>query len=90
MKRPRRRWPHLNSVQDFFKNRMEDKRLPDYIREWYENVYHLLLLHENEVEDVIEELLGEKIRNPAFPDDLGEWLANNFDDEEDEEEGKTE
>ena len=85
-KKGRRRWTHLHYLQDFFKDGMEDSRLPDYTREWYEKVYHLLLLHELDVEDTIEQLLEEKIRNPAFPDDLAEWLVNNFDDEEEEDE----
>ena len=84
MKKGRRSWPNLNYVQDFFKSRMNDQRLPDYAREWYEEIYYRLLWHEHDIEDVIEELLEQNIRNPAFPDDLGGWLDDDFDDDEEE------
>ena len=86
MKKGRPRWPYLRFVQNFYKKRMNDQGLPDYVRDWYEEMYNLLLIHEWNVEDSIKEVLEGKIPNSAFPDDRVGWLDDGFEEDEDEEE----
>lgn len=76
----KRSWPNLKYVQAVFKNKMEDKRLPQYARDFYEKLYKRLLWHESDVEDTISEILDQSIRNPAFPGDMVGWLDDDFDD----------
>ena len=75
----KRSWRHLKYVQTVLKNKSKDKRLPKYVRDFYERLNNRLLWHESDVEDAISEALMQGIRNPAFPDDLVGWLDDDFD-----------
>ena len=75
----KRSWPNLKYVQAVLKNKMEDQRLPQYVRDWYEKLYKRLLWHESDVEDMVSEIVDQSIRNPAFPGDMVGWLDDDFD-----------
>ena len=76
----KRSWPNLKYVQKVLKNKMEDSRLPQYVRDFYEKLYKRLVWHESDVADAIVEILDQSIRNPAFPGDMVGWLDDDFDD----------
>ena len=75
----KRHWSDLKYVMKVLKNKANDKRLPPYVRDFYQNLFQRLTWHQIDLEDAITEAQMQGLRNPAFPDDLVGWLDDDFD-----------